>query len=162
MHDEGAGGVGGQATLDLCRGRRQGSQIRIHQDRPRAGSDDGRRRSKERVCRHENVASGNAGLSGTHSDTSGGGIAGFFHRLFGTETNEDDRTYYTNAVKRGKAAVVVHAEDDSLNRAADILNRKIETHSQKSAFIVFLDVFGNDTKKLRFNYWIDQSLSKQF
>jgi len=30
-------------------GRRQSSQIRIHQDRPRAGSDDSRRRRKRNV-----------------------------------------------------------------------------------------------------------------
>jgi uncharacterized protein (TIGR02271 family) len=89
--------------------------------------------STDDIARH--VAAGNAGLSGTRHDSSGGGIAGFFHRLFGTETNEDDRTYYTNAVKRGKAAVVVHADDDSLNRAADVLNRNgaIEVETDREA-----------------------------
>jgi uncharacterized protein (TIGR02271 family) len=89
--------------------------------------------STDDIARH--AASGNAGLSGTHHESSGGGIAGFFHRLFGTETNEDDRTYYTNAVKRGKAAVVVHADDDSLSRAADSLNRNgaIEVETDREA-----------------------------
>jgi uncharacterized protein (TIGR02271 family) len=89
--------------------------------------------STDDIARH--AASGNAGLSGTHHESSGGGIAGFFHRLFGTETNEDDRTYYTNAVKRGKTAVVVHADDNSLNRAADTLNRSgaIEVETDREA-----------------------------
>jgi len=69
------------------------------------------------------VGSGNAGLSGTHHDTSGGGIAGWFHRMFGSDTDDDDRNYYSEAARRGGAAVVVNADDESLDRAADILNR---------------------------------------
>jgi uncharacterized protein (TIGR02271 family) len=69
------------------------------------------------------AASGNAGLSGTHHDASGGGIAGFFHRLFSSETGEDDASYYRRAARRGNAAVIVHSDDESLDRAADILNR---------------------------------------
>jgi len=71
------------------------------------------------------VGSGNAGLSGTHRDTSGGGITGWFQRWFGSDTDkhEEDSTYYSEAARRGRAAVVVYADDDSLDRAADILNR---------------------------------------
>lgn len=69
-----------------------------------------------------NVASGNAGLSGTAHESSGGGIAGFFRNLFGEDTPEEDSRYYSGAVQSGKSAVVVHADDNTIDRAADILN----------------------------------------
>jgi uncharacterized protein (TIGR02271 family) len=78
--------------------------------------------STEDIARQ--AAAGNAGLSGVqHDDSSGGGIAGFFRRLFSSDDKEDDRTYYSNAVRRGQAAVMVRADEDSLDRAADILNQ---------------------------------------
>src|SRR3954467_1074842 len=70
-----------------------------------------------------NAASGNAGLSGSYQENSGGGLSSWFHNLFGSNTDDDDRKYYSKAANRGRAAVVVHAHDEMLDRAADILNR---------------------------------------
>jgi len=68
------------------------------------------------------AASGNTGLSGTHHDASGGGIGGFFRRLLGEDSTDDDRDYYSRAATRGGAAVIVHADADNADRAAEILN----------------------------------------
>ncbi|MEO8125725.1 MAG: YsnF/AvaK domain-containing protein [Bryobacteraceae bacterium] len=80
----------------------------------------------------QGVASGNAGLSRPGHDTSGGGISGFFERLFGSDSSSDDQEYYSSAARRGQAAVVVHADDSTLDRAADLLNRNgaIEVESR--------------------------------
>jgi uncharacterized protein (TIGR02271 family) len=72
-----------------------------------------------------NAAYGNTGLSGHPHDSSGGGISGFFHRLFGHDENRDDtgdRAYYDRALRSGRCAGVVHATDAMIDRAADILN----------------------------------------
>ena len=68
----------------------------------------------DELMRH--VGSGNAGMSSTHHDTSGGGISGFFSRLFGTNTDEDDRSYYSHAAGRGDSAVIVHADGERERR----------------------------------------------
>lgn len=68
------------------------------------------------------AGSGGAGLSGAYHDTSGGGISGFFARLFGKDSSDEDRRYYSEAIKRGDFAVIVHADEHSIDRAADILN----------------------------------------
>src|SRR4051812_43375114 len=58
------------------------------------------------------AARGNAGMTGNvHRDTSGGGIAGWFHRLFGDDASDDDRNYYTEATRDGRYAVVVHTDE---------------------------------------------------
>ena len=79
------------------------------------------------------AAAGNTGLTGTPHDTSGGAISGFFHRLFGSETDVQDRGDYRSASRRGKVAVIVHADDASLDRAANILthNGAIEVESRE-------------------------------
>jgi len=65
-------------------------------------------------------ASGNAGLSGQQPhDASGGGIGGFFRRLFGTD--DQDARHYDEAIRRG--AIVVSVVTDNDDRAADILDR---------------------------------------
>ncbi len=69
-----------------------------------------------------NVASGNAGLTGRPRDTSGGGISGFFHRLFGSHESAEDRKYYSDALTGTRSAVVVHASEEMIDRAAGILN----------------------------------------
>lgn len=70
-----------------------------------------------------NPASGNTGLTGRPpDDTSGGGISGFFHRLFGTDTAEEEHGRYTEAVRRGSAVVAVTTDDAREDDAADILN----------------------------------------
>jgi uncharacterized protein (TIGR02271 family) len=79
------------------------------------------------------AASGNTAMTGASHDASGGGISGFFQRLFGTDTDPSDREYYSSASRRGQAAVVVHADDASLDRAANILNHNgaIEVESRE-------------------------------
>jgi uncharacterized protein (TIGR02271 family) len=75
-------------------------------------------------------AAGNTGLTGrSPADTSGGGISGFFDRLFGTDTAEEqhgryteEHGRYTEAVRRGGAVVAVTADDAREDDAADILN----------------------------------------
>jgi uncharacterized protein (TIGR02271 family) len=70
------------------------------------------------------IGSGGSGLSGAKPhDTSGGGISGFFHRMFGSDTDERDRKYYSEASRRGQAAVIVHTEGEKVDRAANLLNR---------------------------------------
>lgn len=69
------------------------------------------------------AASGNASLRGTTGDSSGGGISGFFHRMFGGDTPDEDRAYYTNEFGRGRTAVIVDAEPGVVDRAVEILNR---------------------------------------
>src|SRR4051794_24084408 len=68
------------------------------------------------------AATGNTGLTGHHHDSSGGGIGGFFARLFGSESETQDRDYYSRAMQGGRSALVVHANDEAIDRAADILN----------------------------------------
>jgi uncharacterized protein (TIGR02271 family) len=69
------------------------------------------------------AARGNTVLSGGVHDSSGGGIGGFFRRLFGN----DDETYgarYSTAVDRGHAVVCVTTHDESRQElAADIMDR---------------------------------------
>ena len=68
------------------------------------------------------AARGNAALLTEGQHSIGGEISHFFHRIFGGDAHEDDRRYYSEAVRRGGVAVVVHANDDLVDRAADILN----------------------------------------
>jgi uncharacterized protein (TIGR02271 family) len=72
----------------------------------------------------EDVARGNAGLSGSaHQDSSGGGISGFFHRLFGSDTDEDERERYAEAVRRGSTVVAVTANEGDESRITDVMER---------------------------------------
>jgi uncharacterized protein (TIGR02271 family) len=68
------------------------------------------------------AARGGAGLSGEAQDKSGGGIAGFFRRLFGDETYEHEGSYYAEAVRRGSTVVAVATNDMNAERAADIMD----------------------------------------
>lgn len=68
------------------------------------------------------VARGNTGLTGQTRDTSGGGIGGFFRRLFGEE-DRDTYSTYAEAVRRGSTVVAVATDDQNADRAADILDR---------------------------------------
>jgi uncharacterized protein (TIGR02271 family) len=51
-----------------------------------------------------------------------GGIKGWFKSLFGQE-DEEDRSYYENAVDRGNICLTVDVTDQNVDTAADILNR---------------------------------------
>jgi uncharacterized protein (TIGR02271 family) len=82
------------------------------------------------------AARGNTGLSGTVQDTSGGGIGGFFRRLFGN----DDETYgarYSTAVDHGHAIVCVTTNDETRQElAADIMdsNGAIDVDERSSSW----------------------------
>jgi uncharacterized protein (TIGR02271 family) len=70
------------------------------------------------------VARGGAGLAGTpHRDASGGGISGFFHRLFGSDVDEDESGRYAEAVQRGGTVVAVTADDVDEDRVIDVMER---------------------------------------
>lgn len=69
------------------------------------------------------AARGNAALSGSeHHDTSGGGISGFFHRLFGSDDDETERGRYAEAVRRGGAVVAVTADEADEDRITDVMD----------------------------------------
>jgi uncharacterized protein (TIGR02271 family) len=71
----------------------------------------------------EETGRGATGLTGEHpADHSGGGIGGFFRRLFGSDLDEDDRSVYSEAVRRGGAVVCVTTSEGEQDYAADILN----------------------------------------
>jgi len=58
---------------------------------------------------------------------SGGGISGFFRRLFGADTPEDHVTHltkqYSDVIDRGGAVVCVTATEADVSRAVDVLNQ---------------------------------------
>lgn len=68
------------------------------------------------------AASGNTGLTGQTRDHSGGGISGFFSRMFG-DNQPDDYGHYAEAVRRGSMMVCVTTDEQNADRAADILER---------------------------------------
>jgi uncharacterized protein (TIGR02271 family) len=71
----------------------------------------------------EDVGRYTAGVRhGDESDAHGGGIAGFFRRLFGDDADERESAYYTDAVSHGKVVVCVNARDSREDDAAAILN----------------------------------------
>jgi uncharacterized protein (TIGR02271 family) len=83
-------------------------------------------RSSIEINSHDSYASdaarGNTGLTGETRDHSGGGISGFFRRMFG----DHDREHYGNyaeAVRRGSSMVCVTTDEQNADRAADILDR---------------------------------------
>lgn len=76
------------------------------------------------------AATGNTGLSGHEpTDASGGGLGGFFRRLFGAD--EEYAGHYDEAVRRGGAVVSVVTTDEE--RAADILERSDAVNVEERA-----------------------------
>jgi uncharacterized protein (TIGR02271 family) len=71
------------------------------------------------------AALGNTGLSPqSPRDTSGGGISGFFHRLFGSgDVDEETRGHYAEAVRSGRAVVTVHTDESRQDQVRDIMER---------------------------------------
>lgn len=68
------------------------------------------------------TARGNTGLSGAAHDSSGGGIGGFFRRMFGDDTR-NDYSAYSNAVTRGSSVVCVTTDEMRADYAVDIMER---------------------------------------
>jgi uncharacterized protein (TIGR02271 family) len=71
----------------------------------------------------EESARGNTGLTGEPpSDKSGGGIGGFFRRIFGGDFDEHDHGTFAEAVRRGGAVVCVTTGEADQDLAADVMN----------------------------------------
>lgn len=68
-----------------------------------------------------NFMTGAAGRSGESREDEGG-ISGFFHRLFGSHSDEE-HGHYAEAVRRGSTLVCVTAPPADLDRAIDIMNQ---------------------------------------
>jgi uncharacterized protein (TIGR02271 family) len=88
----------------------------------------------------EETGRGNVGLSGrSPSDQSGGGIGGFFRRVFGTDVDNYDHGTYSEVIRRGGAIVAVTTDEARQDRAAEILNnsgavdvdRRVESWRQR-------------------------------
>jgi uncharacterized protein (TIGR02271 family) len=70
------------------------------------------------------AARGNTGLAGGAADQSGGGISGFFRRLFGADDDDTYSVRYSEAVQRGNAVLTVTTDDEyKQDQAAEILDR---------------------------------------
>lgn len=73
------------------------------------------------------AAYGNTMLSGRHDDhahRSGGGIGGFFRRLFGSDqVNDRDELRYSNAMRRGHVILTVYGDQSRIAQAQDIIDR---------------------------------------
>jgi uncharacterized protein (TIGR02271 family) len=70
------------------------------------------------------AAIGNTGLLGEASAagrSAGGGIAGFFRNLFGADIDDDERTMYAEAMRRGNVVLVVRADEARIHAAQDVL-----------------------------------------
>lgn len=54
--------------------------------------------------------------------TSAGTLSNFFNSLFGSDSS-DEASHYAEAVRRGSAVISVNAEDNQVERAAEVMNR---------------------------------------
>jgi uncharacterized protein (TIGR02271 family) len=81
---------------------------------------------REAIQVNSNFATGAAG-SGQRYDMEqeehGGGVSGFFHRLFGSHDSDNEHGHYAEAVRRGNSVVTVTASADVLDRAVQIMNQ---------------------------------------
>lgn len=81
------------------------------------------------IARNEPAGKGYTTYGGANSTdyTTGTGIgdkiSNFFDGVFGTDINDDERGVYSESVRRGSTIVVVNADDNGVDRAADVLNR---------------------------------------
>jgi len=80
---------------------------------------------REAVQVNSNFATGAAGRSQDYDaerEQHGGGVSGFFRRLFGSDRSEDEYGHYQEAIRRGNSVVTVTASSDVLDRAVKIMN----------------------------------------
>ena len=59
----------------------------------------------------------------TTGTSIGDKISNFFDGIFGTDINDDERGGYAESVRRGSTVVVVNSDEQTLDRAADVLNK---------------------------------------
>jgi len=80
---------------------------------------------REDVQVKSNFATGAAGSGQQYEmerEEHGGGISGFFHRLFGSNRSDEEYGHYAEAVRRGNSVVTVTASADVLDRAVKVMN----------------------------------------
>ena len=81
---------------------------------------------RENVQIQSNLATGAVGSAGSITGTTEhreGGIAGFFRRLFGADDTSDGRYDYAEAIRRGNSIVAATVNQDTIDRAVDIMNQ---------------------------------------
>lgn len=82
--------------------------------------------SREQVHVVSNFRTGAAGSTMMEWDSGfeqqGGGITGFFRRLFGSDVPEEEQGHLAEAVRRGNALLTVDAEQNQIDRAVRIMN----------------------------------------
>lgn len=59
----------------------------------------------------------------TTGKSIGDKAANFFDSIFGTDINDDERSLYSEAVRRGSTVLVVNTEESNVDRVSDVLNR---------------------------------------
>lgn len=70
------------------------------------------------------AARGGSGLSGDYpQESSGGGITGFFKRLFGSHRDVSHQHHYSEAVRRGGTVVAVRAADHEQDTVTEVMER---------------------------------------
>jgi uncharacterized protein (TIGR02271 family) len=91
-------------------------------------SQAGIRQGDISIARNEPAGKGYTTYGGTNSTdyttgtSIGDGISNFFDSIFGTDINDDERGVYAESVRRGGTVVVVNTDDNTVDRATDILN----------------------------------------
>jgi uncharacterized protein (TIGR02271 family) len=76
---------------------------------------------RESIEVKSNFMTGAAGRSTEKEERHEGGISGFFHRLFGGDS-DDYGGHYAEAVRRGNSVVCVTAPENQVERIVDIMN----------------------------------------
>ncbi len=77
--------------------------------------------ARQSIQVQSNFRTGAAGRSADAEENPEGGISGFFHRLFGGESNEYSG-HYAETVRRGNAVVTVTTPPEQVDRVVNILN----------------------------------------
>ena len=78
--------------------------------------------TRDEVARQ--VGGGGAGLGGRpRPETTGGGITGWFHGLFGSDASQAEKERYAAAVNRGRCVVAVESTQAKIDQAAQIMER---------------------------------------
>jgi len=72
---------------------------------------------------HEKGYMAYQGIGDTKGSHMGGGIAGFFRRLFGTHADDRDTGLYAEAVRRGTTVVTATIDENLVDNAAQLFER---------------------------------------
>ena len=81
---------------------------------------------RDRINIVSNFKTGAAGSTVIEYDRpqeqEGGGITGWFRRMFGRDVSEEEQGHFAEAVRRGNALLTVDAEPGQVERATRIMN----------------------------------------